>query len=303
MQETRQTFQFQSDVDDQAIRGFLWKTSEQPKAVVTIAHGMAEHILRYSRFADALIDIGIEVWGIDHRGHGRSAGPKGLGDFGGGGWSGLVKDLGQFIELVHGERPDLPVVLFGHSMGSFAAQNYCVDSSKQIDALILSGSAARGASTDRAESNEKPGASDSRERAALPNSAFEPARTPYDWLSRDEAEVDLYIADPLCGFEALAGGMRTLRESRPDMTDPQILTGISPDLPVLLVAGDKDPINRNMAGLQLLEKLWRDAGVKRIDTCYYPGGRHEMLNEINRDEVTGDILDWIQKVLSLSQVK
>ena len=181
-----------------------------------------------------------------------------------------IAHSGQFIDLVHAERVDLPVVLFAHSMGSFAAQNYCMDSSDQIDALILSGSA---------------------------NSAFEPARTPYDWLSRDEAEVDLYSADPLCGFEALSGSGSGLLDSRPDMTDPRLLAGIRSDLPVLLVAGDKDPINRNLAGLQLLETLWTDAGVKQIDKCYYQGGRHEMLNEINRDEVTRDITDWLDKVL------
>jgi alpha-beta hydrolase superfamily lysophospholipase len=297
-------FQFDSAVDDQMIQGYIWQNTGKPKAVVAISHGMAEHALRYARFAASLNDAGLEAWGIDHRGHGQSAGPRGLGDFGKGGWSGLVSDLGQFINLVREERADLPVVLFAHSMGSFAAQNYCIDSSDRIDALILSGSAARGATGARTGSSERSDQQSQRGRAGSANSAFEPARTPYDWLSRDDAEVDLYISDPLCGFEALAGTASERRgsgllESRPDMTDPRLLAGIRADLPVLLVAGDKDPINRNLKGLDLLEKLWTDAGVRQIDKCYYPGGRHEMLNEINRDEVTRDIVDWIHKVLSL----
>ena len=297
-------FQFQSEVDDQMIQGYTWQNTGKSKAVVAIAHGMAEHAQRYARFAGALNDAGLEAWAIDHRGHGQSAGPGGLGDFGEGGWAGLVSDLGQFIDLVRAERTDLPVVLFAHSMGSFAAQNYCIDSSDRIDALILSGSAARGAAGASAASGKRSDKQSPKGRVGSANSAFEPARTPYDWLSRDEAEVDLYISDPLCGFQALSGTGSERRsggslESRPDMTDPLLLAGIRPDLPVLLVAGDKDPINRNLKGLDLLEKLWTQAGVRQIDKCYYPGGRHEMLNEINRDEVTRDTIDWLYKVLSL----
>ena len=127
------------------------------------------------------------------------------------------------------------------------------------------------------------------------NKAFKPNRTDFDWLSTDNAEVDKYIADPFCGFNIWA--------KRPQMgdpvrlADPAILSRIRPDLPVLFVAGDMDPINRKLEGLALLETRWRSAGVRQIDKLYYEGGRHEMLNETNRDEVTADIIGWLEKNL------
>ncbi|MEJ2132607.1 MAG: alpha/beta hydrolase, partial [Gammaproteobacteria bacterium] len=252
-------------------------------------HGAAEHALRYERFARALNAEGTEVWANDHRGHGQSPGPEGLGDFGTGGWTALVADMGQLIEMAREAHPNVPVVLFGHSMGSFAAQEFCLDGSTRIDALILSGSTARVPTGE--------GGSERRRPLAGVNDAFEPARTAYDWLSRDEAEVDKYIADPLCGFES-RGERRAMPRSDPArLADPDVLRGIRRDLPVLLVAGDRDPINRNLEGLRLLEQRWREAGVERIDTQYYEGGRHEMLNEINRDEVTANIIQWLNDTL------
>ena len=129
----------------------------------------------------------------------------------------------------------------------------------------------------------------------VPNAPFEPARTPYEWLSRDPGEVDKYIADPLCGFNIWAKRPQMGDPGR--LADPAILSQIRPDLPVLFVAGDMDPINRKLEGLALLERHWRTAGVKQIDQLYYEGGRHEMLNETNRDEVTADIIGWLEKNL------
>lgn len=277
-------FRFESAVDGFSLQGYVWEHAA-PKAVVVIAHGAAEHSLRYGRFARALNSAGYEVWSLDHRGHGQSPGPEGLGDFGEGGWDALVADMGQFVELAKAARPGLPAVLFGHSMGSAAAQQYAPDGSHAIDALVLSGSSAR---MGRREGEQA--------AAFTPNAPFEPARTPYDWLSRDEAEVDKYIADPLCGFEGQASRRRG-RASAERLADPLLLARIRPDLPCLFVAGDKDPINRDLEGLHELERLWHEAGVRRIDTLYYPGGRHEMLNETNRDQVTADITGWLDSVL------
>jgi alpha-beta hydrolase superfamily lysophospholipase len=276
------TFTFNSSTDGLAITAYRWGIAN-PRALVVISHGAAEHALRYERFARALNAAGYTVWAPDHRAHGASPGPDGLGDFGAGGWDALIADIHQLVALAKDAHPGLPVVLFGHSMGAAAAQQYAPEGSRDIAALVLSGSTAR----DVPKPGEQP-------PAFAPNAPFEPARTQYDWLSRDEAEVDKYVADPLCGFE-----MVRLRGNRADpfrLADPEILKQIRDDLPVLFVAGDADPINRNLEGLHLLEKRYREAGVQSIDKLYYEGGRHEMLNETNRDEVTADIIGWLDRV-------
>lgn len=285
-----EAFEFASEVDGMPITGYRWGAAGEAWAAVVIAHGAAEHALRYERFARAAGAAGIEVWAPDHRGHGKSAGPEGLGDFGGGGWDALVADIGQVIRLARKRRPGLPVVLLGHSMGAAAAQQFAPDGSEAMDALILSGSTAREAPPE----GEAPPPFE-------PNKAFEPARTAYEWLSRDADEVDKYIADPLCGFETQGSRRGRSRANPFVLADAERLRRIRSELPVLLVAGDADPVNNRLEGLRLLETRWREAGVRRIDTRYYAGGRHEMLNETNRDEVTADIIGWIRDVISPGQ--
>ncbi len=279
-------FSFASAVDGFSLQGYAWRARGNPKGLVALSHGAAEHALRYERFARALGDAGFETFALDQRGHGRSPGPDGLGDFGNGGWAALVADIGQLIAHARATRPRAPLALFGHSMGSFAAQQFCFDGSRACDALVLSGSTAFDLS---GTGGALP--------AFTPNLAFEPARTPYDWLSRDPAEVDKYVADPLCGFETQGGRRPGAGIDFAKLGDPAGIARIRAELPVLLVAGDADPLNAKLAGLRLLEKRWRDAGVKQIDTRYYTGGRHEMLNETNRDEVTGDIVAWLGRSL------
>jgi len=274
-----------SAADGASLQAYAWRSAQPARAVVVIAHGAAEHALRYERFARALAAAGFAVFALDHRGHGQSPGPQGLGDFGRAGWDGLVADLGQLVDHARAEHPRLPLALFGHSMGSFAAAQLAFDHSAKLDALVLSGSTAL------------------EEGVALDldfNASFAPARTPYDWLSRDPAEVDKYVEDPLCGFESQGERAPTPELFRRVLYDPAAPRGIRPSLPVWLVAGDADPLNRKLAGLHLLEKRWRDAGVKRVDPRYYAGGRHEMLNETNRDEVTRDAIAWLRGALGLA---
>ncbi len=271
-----ETFAYSSRIDDWPIQAYRWPAPAD-SGVLVIAHGMAEHALRYQRFARALNGAGFDVWAMDHRAHGGTSGPEGLGDFGEGGWDALVDDIDSLVDIAAAANPGRPLSLFGHSMGAAAAQQYAPLGSHKLTALVLSGSTLR-----------RPG-------AAVPdyNQAFEPARTAYDWLSRDPAEVDAYVDDPLCGFEG-----QTVRNGF-DRTDGRridlaILRRIRPDLPVLLVAGDADPVNDGLRGIEFLAERWGEAGVRRIERHIYRGGRHEMLNETNRDQVTGDVIRWLQ---------
>ena len=281
-------FKFDSDIDGLSIQAYVWQ-ADTPKALMVISHGAAEHALRYERFARALNKAKIEVWAMDHRGHGESPGPEGLGDFGEGGWDALVEDIGQLIKIARKSYPALPVVLFGHSMGSFAAQQFITDHSHEIDALILSGSTAR-----------RPVKAGEASQGGLNlNQGFE-GRTEYDWLSRDTEEVDKYIADPYCGFECFEPKnvnkmLSAIRRSQ----DEDTFKDVRKDLCCLLVAGDKDPVNNNLKGLLYLEELWEKAGIRHIDKQYYTDGRHEMLNEINREEVTQNIIDWVYEILKI----
>lgn len=279
-------FRFTSNADGMSIQAYVWRPAADPRAVVVIAHGAGEHALRYERFARALNDAGMEVWAADHRGHGQTSGLEGRGDFGEGGWEALVADIGQLIGIARDARPGLPIALFAHSMGGYAGQQFAADGSRTIDALVLSGTTAR----EQLKDGEVP--------VWEPNKAFEPARTAFDWLSRDGAEVDKYVEDPFCGFPLLPRPPG--RGPHPALLgDLECLRRIRSDLPCLFVAGDQDPVNRGLAGLHQLEEWWRAAGVQRIDTLYYEGGRHEMLNETNRDEVTRDIIEWLRAALGV----
>ncbi|MBE9537549.1 MAG: alpha/beta hydrolase [Proteobacteria bacterium] len=291
MSVTAQEFTFPSEADALAIHAYHWPAVGAAKAVVLIAHGLAEYGLRYNRFAQALTQAGYETYAIDHRGHSKSIDEAGLGSFGAAGWLGLVQDLRTLLNKVRADHAGLKVILFGHSMGSFAAQRLCLDHSDEMDAVVLSGSSSIDVLSE-AIAAEAENADGDVELSSF-NAPFEPARTPFDWLSRDEAEVDKYIESPLCGFDLQAESAATLFGSGPYHGDESNIANIRNDLPVLLVAGDEDPINGALELLKLLEQRWRDGGITNIETAYYAGGRHEMLNETNRDEVTADIINWM----------
>jgi alpha-beta hydrolase superfamily lysophospholipase len=264
---------------------------------VVIAHGMGEHSARYARLAEALTGAGWATYAPDERGHGRTAlgedgsglsGTGELGDLGPGGWDGLVGDLVTLNDHLSSEHPGVPRVLLGHSMGSFAAQQFALDHSREIDGLVLSGTTA----VDLAVTALDP---DAGSDLTSLNAAFEPARTEYDWLSRDEAEVDLYVADPLCGFGVDPAGTRTLVAAAPRLGDPAALAAIRSDLPIYLVAGSADPLNLELAMLGIVVERYRDAGVTDITTDYHDGARHEVFNETNRDEITAHLLSWLER--------
>jgi alpha-beta hydrolase superfamily lysophospholipase len=286
----RDDFSFNSE-DGLEIAYYRWRAPAKAVGIVQIAHGMGEHSFRYAHVAEFLNQNGFHVYANDHRGHGRSAkGPQSLGDFGSGGWNGLVADMVTLTRLARMREGRLPVILLGHSMGSFAAQQYVLDNSSLIAGLVLSGSAA----VDKL-------AIDPSQEADLTafNRGFEPARTQHDWLSRDPVAVDAYEADPLCGFGINKTAMQTMATSTPRLIDPAALAQIRKDLPIYIFAGDKDPINHNLEWLKPVAERYRAAGITNVSEKYYPEGRHEMLNETNRDEVMRDLASWLQKDIAV----
>jgi alpha-beta hydrolase superfamily lysophospholipase len=265
----------------------------RPRGIVQIAHGMAEHVARYRRLMDALTAAGYAVYANDHRGHGASAAVHGLGEFGPGGFQNLVDDMAEVSRVAQAETPNTPLILLGHSMGSFAAQLYLLEHHPRLAGLVLSGTAAVDALTEAmAAAGEAAG-------PGSMNAAFAPARTDFDWLSRDEAEVDAYVADPLCGFpladEAMASVLQTAAAAR---HDPR-LASVRHDLPVYVISGEHDPVTGpSQAFVEALAASWRAAGLARVDHKVYPGGRHEMFNETSRDAVTADLIAWLDATVA-----
>jgi alpha-beta hydrolase superfamily lysophospholipase len=286
---TRFTYPAQDGVD---IVGYRWDPAGLPRGAVQLTHGMGEHVRRYGALARALTDRSLVVYGQDHRGHGATArSEEELGQLGPDGWTQLVDDVDLLVSLIRDQQPGLPLVLLGHSMGSFAVQQYLLKHSDRVDAVVLTGTTALD-QLEPALDLDKP-----IDLAAF-NAAFEPARTEFDWLSRDEAIVDAYIADPRCGFGIDVDAGKDMFAGARRMADPGQVTAIRPDLPLYFAAGELDPVNANLALLHVLVDRYRAAGLTDVTVRTYPGARHEILNETNRDEVVARILDWIDQVLS-----
>jgi alpha-beta hydrolase superfamily lysophospholipase len=271
---TDQRFRYEG-ADGAGLAGFRWSSGAKPKAAIQLAHGAGEHAMRYFEPLAPIVEGGYVIYAADHRGHGMTSGMTSLGDFGPGGAPAAVDDMAVLARLIREREPGLPLVLFGHSMGAMFSQAWLLEHSALIDALVLSGTA--GPSPIRPESI---------------NASFEPARTPYDWLSRDEAEVDKYIADPFCGIRFTPqsqASFMTLRERR---MDAEALAKVKQGLPTYIFVGDADPINAKLERLTPLVDAYRAAGLN-VTLKVYPDGRHEMLNETNRAEVVADLLAWL----------
>ncbi|RFU82573.1 alpha/beta hydrolase [Streptomyces triticagri] len=294
--------------DGAQIATYTWLPgSGRPRALVQIAHGAAEHGLRYERFARHLTTRGYGVVASDHRGHGATAPATGgygvTGDADRDSWLAIVEDLRLIGERARALHPGVPLVLLGHSLGSMLARDYAQQYSDDLSGLILSGTFRSLPSVETEQSIadlEREIAE--RGRTALsdfvPNlfGSFNdpyPDRTGFEWLSRDDAEVDAYVADERCGFPFSAGlsldWVRAVRR----INDPANLARIPADLPVHIAVGTEDPCNQRMTLVhELLEDL-RYAGVTDLTWKGYEGARHEILNETNRDEVHSDLTAWL----------
>jgi alpha-beta hydrolase superfamily lysophospholipase len=286
------TFRYPSS-DGAQITVYRWDPAGEPRAVIQLTHGMGEHAQRYDHVARALNDAGFAVYAQDHRGHGASADPEALGDMGPGSWPALVDDIGLLSARIRAEHPGLPLILLGHSMGSFAVQQYLLDHSADVDGVVLTGTAA-------IDVLEPALDLDQPLDLAMFNAAFQPARTDFDWLSRDERIVDAYIADPYCGFGIDPGSTKLMFLGARRVADPAQVAAMRSDLPLYVAVGEADPVNGGLALLTPLTDRYAAAGLTDVTVRTYPGARHEVLNETNRDEIIGELISWIDRVLATS---
>jgi alpha-beta hydrolase superfamily lysophospholipase len=277
--------------DGTPIAAYRWDPAGPARGIVQLTHGMGEHLLRYGHLAEALADAGFLVQGQDHRGHGATAASLDeQGRIGAEGWAGLVDDIDVLVTRGHDEHPELPLVLLGHSMGSFAVQQYLLDHSDQVSAVVLTGTAA----IDLLEP-----ALDLDQPIDLSgfNAPFAPARTDFDWLSRDEKQVDAYVEDPGCGFGLDSGAGKAMFVAAREVADPARLVAIRSDLPLYIAVGEADPVNGQLALVDALVDRYQGAGLDDVTLVVYPAARHEIFNETNRDEVEAGLLAWLDRVV------
>lgn len=301
-------FTFRSSTARNTIHARKCIPDSAPRAIVQIVHGIAEHINRYDDFMSFLAENGILAVGDDHLGHGQSVTEADdLGFFNDkDGWDYVVMDEERLHDLMVEEYPSIPYIFFGHSMGSFITRTLIIKHPEMYDAAIISGTGHQGKALvygggimANALVALKGARSDGK---ALNDVAFgtylshiENPRTPFDWLSRDEAAVDKYIADPMCGFICKASLYRDMMGGVKFVTSQKNINKMKKTKPIYFMSGKEDPVGDYGVGVEKAYKAFCHAGLRDVQMRLYPGGRHEMLNETNRTEVYKDILDWINE--------
>lgn len=298
-----------SSASGAALNLYIEPATAHPRGVVQISHGLAEHAARYARFAKFLSARGFHVYAQDHRGHGFTRAPDApAGRFAErGGVEKIVADVDAVRDVIADEHGDLPVVVFGHSMGGMIALNYVLRHSNRIHAAAVwnstfqSGLPALAARAILGWERLRLG-SDVPSRL-LPKLTFEAwgkavpeHRTPFDWLSRDPAEVDAYISDPLCGWNGSISLWSDLFQLARNGAHDANFTGIRRDLPFHLVGGEKDPATDGGRSVRRLAARLKAMGFSDVTATIWPDTRHESLNEINRDEVMADFASWLDRV-------
>lgn len=283
-----------------------WLPDAPPKAVVQVAHGMAEHSDRYARFGERLTAAGYAVYASDHRGHGSTARTaQDAGYFADDhGWDTVVDDLHLVTEHARAENPGLAFFLFGHSMGSFLSRSFVTRFGAELDGLVLSGTAgdpgalgkvglALASAQARLRGRHHPSGLMDQLTFGQYGAAFKPNRTKFDWLSRDEAEVDKYVADERCGNVFTTGFFVDLLRGLASVNSDSVVARVPKELPIHLVSGSLDPVGAKGKGVQQVADQYRRVGVQDVSVKLWPDARHEVLNETNRDEVMDEVVGWL----------
>lgn len=303
---TFKDFYFNSSTGKNKIHARMCVPDAEPRAIVQIIHGIAEYIDRYDEFMSFLADNGIIAVGTDHLGHGKSIESEEQTGFFAydNGWDYAVRDEEVLRLAMHENYPELPIIVFGHSMGSFMTRTLLIRYPDAFNAAIISGTGNQGAALVNGGlfmGNLVTGLKGAHHYSKFLNNLafgsynkiYENPKTEYDWLSRDEANVQKYIDDPLCGFIPSCSLFRDMMTGVKFITNKKNLTAMNKDMPVYFMSGDMDPVGECGKGVQKAYNNFLEAGMKDVSIKLYPGGRHEMLNEINKDEVYTDILAWL----------
>lgn len=301
--------------DGKKLSLYQWQPEQKQtiKAVLQISHGMAEHIKRYKDFAEFMNASGIIVYGHDHRGHGETAGDLDkVGYFSDdNGWDKVVSDIHAVTLTIKNKHPELPVFLLGHSMGSLLLRDYIGQFGKEIKGVLLSATAGDPGLLGKIGSLIAEiviFSKGKKHRSSLLNQLsfgkfnqkFKPSRTDFDWLNRNAEEVDKYISDPYCGDIFMAGFYRDLLFGVKKINQQSWINQSPKDLPMLFFSGEMDPVGDFTKGVRSVIKKFNQAGIRDLNEKFYPDGRHEMLNELNREDVYQDLLEWIIRCCTTS---
>lgn len=292
--------------DNTEIVYFKHTPETEAKAILIITHGMAEHAQRYDDFAHFLNQNAYIVYAHDQRGHGKTAGSiENLGFFANeNGWQKVSDDLGKLVKLAKNENPNLPIFLLGHSMGSFVTRTYIIENSNEINGAVFSGTAGSAGLLGKVGLlltniimlfNKKNTASPLLDKLSFGdfNKAFKPNRTKFDWLSRDEKQVDKYVEDPYCGTVFSVSFFKDMMLGLELVNKNETANKVRKDLPIYLFSGDNDPVSKNGKQVKDVFEMYKNTKISDISIKLYEDARHETLNEINNKEVYNDVLIWL----------
>ena len=300
---------YQTMSDGSAVAVHQWLPKKKPKAVIHIVHGMAEHALRYADFAEDACTKGFTVFAADHRGHGKTCGKimlKGyLADKDG--FRRVVEDQKEINDEIQKIYQDIPIIILGHSFGSFITQNYIENYGKTVKAAILVGSAGPNPMIKIASllaglnkifsGRKKPSKFMDKLSFGAYNKTVDSPKTNFDWLSRDEKEVKKYIDDEFCGFTCTVGFYQDMINGLKETHKSSEMVKIPTELPILITSGERDPVSNLGKSVKKLYDIYKANGISDLNLKLYEGARHEILNETNKEEVKADIFEWIEKRL------
>ena len=302
-----QNFSYPSADGKSTIQAREWLPEGSPRGVVQIIHGISEHMGRYDHVARFLNENGFLVCGEDHLGHGRTVSDGRYGYFAArGGWDFVVRDIRRLREIEGEKYTGIPYFLMGHSMGSFLARTYLIRWPGTVDGAVLSGTGqeaaplvafGRGASNLLCALCGPEHVSGLIYRLSL-GSYSRPFRRDGgtgSWLSQDPEMVESNRRDPLCSFRPTVSMFRDMMEGLEFIGSGSNLAKMDPETPIYFFSGDRDPVGSMGKGVRKVEEMFRCAGCRDVTVKLYPGGRHEMLNEVNRSEVLEDLLAWLEK--------
>lgn len=307
------TFTF-TDKDNIEIFVYKWEPEMETKAVIQMLHGLAEHAKRYTRVAEVLCKKGYICYADDHRGHGLTAGDlteatleDNAGVLGPNGWNGVVNDAHQLSGIINKEHPNLPLFILGHSWGAMLTQDYIQEWGNEIKGCILSGTNGESDKSARKEGikiakDEIKKIGSTSPSKKLDEMSFKLFNNPwqnddgatgFEWLSRDKTEVQKYVADPWCGFISPASLWLEFFAANDKIYNEKNEKKIPKDLPIYIISGSLDPVGNNSVGIMAMVNRFKSYNIKDVSYNLYTNARHELFNEVNREKVFEDLINWL----------